>query len=91
MLSSNVEFSFLGLADDRVQGKTGLKNYNIKLILSLSSGEGNSGDSDTSGEKKPEVTDLGILYDEARKCVMKGWERFSVIFSQNILLKVLWV
>ena len=60
--------------DDRKQ----LKNYNIRLVLSLKSGEG-SGDSDTSGEKKPEVTDLGILYDEGRKCVMKGGERFCAI------------
>ena len=69
---------FLGEADERVQAKTGLKNYNIKLVLSLSSGKGKSEDSDSSGEKQPEVTDIGILYDEARKCVMKGREKFSI-------------
>ena len=58
-----------------MQGKTGLKNYNIKLVLRLTSGDGKSEESQGSGEKKPEVTDIGILYDEARKCVMKGSEK----------------
>ena len=71
-----------GEADERVQGKTGLKNYNIKLVLSLKSGDGKSEDSDSSGEKPPEVTDIGILYDEARKCVMKGQEKFLIIFPK---------
>ena len=62
-----------------MQGKTGLKNYNIKLVLSITSGNRKSEDSDSSGEKKPEVTDIGILYDEARKCVMKGGEKFSIL------------
>ena len=73
-----------------MQGKTGLKNYNIKLVLSLTSGDGKSEDSESSGEKKPEVTDIGILYDDARKCFMKGETNIFSTFT-NILLKALLV
>ena len=71
-----------------MQGKTGLKNYNIKLVLRLTSGDGKSEESQGSGEKKPEVTDIGILYDEARKCVMKGEQKFCKFYQKIHFLKV---
>ena len=82
LIKQSLALFLIGEADQRVQGKTGLKNYNIKLVLSLKSGDGKSEDSDSSGEKPPEVTDIGILYDEARKCVMKGGEKFLIIFPK---------
>ena len=45
-----------------------MKNYNLKIILSF--------EKKTEEEDKdsPEFCDLGILYEEGRKCVMKGWK-----------------
>ena len=44
-----------------------MKNYNVKIILSFEKKKEEEEDKD-----KPEFCDLGVLYDEGKKCVMKG-------------------
>ena len=45
----------------------GVKNYNVKIILSFEKKKEEEEEKD-----KPEFCDLGVLYDEGKKCVMKG-------------------
>ena len=58
---------FLGEADPRIQEKSGMKNYNIKLINKMTFGK-----KENESEKSRQFVDIGILYDEGRKCVSKG-------------------
>ena len=60
-----------GEADAQVQEKLGggVKNYNVKIILSF---EKKTEEEEEKDKEAPEFCDLGILYDEGRKCVMKG-------------------
>ena len=68
---------FLGEADPRIQEKSGMKNYNIKLILCFGKNE----NEDKSEKKKGmEFIDIGILYDEGRKCATKGVNMCKYIF-----------
>ena len=53
----HLNFCLSGEADPVVQEKSNASNYNIKIFLSV-------------GNK--EIQDIGVLYDEGRKCVMKG-------------------
>ena len=62
---------FLGEADPRIQEKSGMKNYNIKLINKMTFGKKENEETDKS-EKSRQFVDIGILYDEGRKCVSKG-------------------
>ena len=59
-----------GEADAKVQEKQGegVKNYNVKIILSFEKKD----EEEEKDKESPEFCDLGILYDEGRKCVMKG-------------------
>ena len=57
--------------DQRIQEKTGIKNYNIKIFLMFSKRDETEG-SDQSEEKGFEFIDLGVLYEQGRKCVSKG-------------------
>ena len=47
-----------------------MKNYNVKIILSFEKKD----EEEEKDKESPEFCDLGILYDEGRKCVMKGWK-----------------
>ena len=47
-----------------------MKNYNLKIILSFEKKE----EGEDKDKESPEFCDLGILYEEGRKCVMKGWK-----------------
>ena len=65
----------LGEADPRIQEKSGMKNYNVKLILSFGKTEHQETDKSEESEKKKklkEFIDIGIIYDEGRKCATKG-------------------
>ena len=66
---------FLGEADPRIQEKSGMKKYNVKLIISFGKNENEeTGKSEESEKKKKlmEFIDIGIIYDEGRKCATKG-------------------
>ena len=68
-------FNVKGEADPRIQEKAGLKNYNIKIILNFGIKMKEEKDkSEDSGKKKKmtDFVDIGILYDEGRKCATKG-------------------
>ncbi len=65
----------LGEADPRIQEKSGMKNYNVKLILSFGKNDKEETDRSEESEKKKklkEFIDTGIIYDEGRKCATKG-------------------
>ena len=65
----------LGEADPRIQEKSGIKNYNVKLVLNFGKNENEAMDKSEESEKKKkmmEFIDIGIVYDEGRKCAMKG-------------------
>ena len=53
-----VEYGHFGQADPAVRERTGLSDYNVKLIMRM-------------GNK--ELVDTGILYHGGRRCVMKGF------------------
>jgi len=65
----NIEYGDFGEADPKVQKISGLKNYNIKITLSSPVEEDQK---DKSEENKLDQRDVGIIYDEGRKCSMKG-------------------
>ena len=81
-------FIYLGEADPKVQKISGLKNYNIKITLSSPVEEDQKDKSEevpSNGEialhiffyflfwkNKLDQRDVGIIYDEGRKCSMKG-------------------
>ena len=55
----------------------------MKLVLSLRSVRAEEQEEqEEAGEDKPQLTDLGILYDQGRKCVMKGGYSCQEIFSK---------
>ena len=56
-----------GEADPKVQEKSGKTNYNLKIILSFEEKKEN-----VESEESPEFIDLGILYDEGSKGILKG-------------------
>ena len=71
-----------GEAPEEVRERTGLGTWNVKLVLSLRSVRAEEQEEQgRSGEDKPQLTDLGILYDQGRKCVMKGGYSCQEIFS----------
>ena len=63
----------LGEADPRIQEKSGMKNYNVKIILSFGKNDNEEAGKSEESEKKKlkEFIDLGIIYDEGRKCATK--------------------
>ena len=74
-----------GEAPEEVKERTGLRTCNVKLVLSLRSvraeEQEEQEEQEEAGEDKPQLTDLGILYDQGRKCVMKGGYSCQEIFS----------
>jgi len=64
-----IEYGDFGEADPKVQEISGLKNYNIKITLSP---PGEEDKKDEAEENKLGHRDIGIVYDEGRKCSMKG-------------------
>ena len=71
---------FLGEADPRIQEKSGMKNYNIKLILCFGKNENEDKSEESEKKKRMEFIDIGILYDEGRKCATKGVNMFKIYF-----------
>ena len=61
-----------GEADPVVQEKSNASNYNIKIFLSV-------------GNK--EIQDIGVLYDEGRKCVLKGLKSYRKLRTNENFLK----
>ena len=52
-----------------------MKNYNVKLILRFGRNENDETDKSEESENKKklkEFIDIGIIYDEGRKCATKG-------------------
>ena len=50
-----------------------MKNYNVKIILSFGKNDNEEAGKSEESEKKKlkEFIDLGIIYDEGRKCATK--------------------
>jgi len=74
-----IEYGDFGEADPKVQEISGLKNYNIKITLSSpdANSEAQEDNKDEAEESKLDQRDLGIIYDEGRKCSMKGFAGVS--------------
>ena len=71
-----------GEAPEEVRERTGLRTCNVKFVLSLRSVRAEEQEElEEVGEDKPQLTDLGIIYDQGRKCVMKGGYSCQEIFS----------
>ena len=68
----HLNFCLSGEADPVVQEKSNASNYNIKIFLSV-------------GNK--EIQDIGVLYDEGRKCVMKGLKSYRKFRTYEKFLK----
>jgi len=76
-----IEYGDFGEADPEVQKRSGEKTYNVKLTLGFMDKE----DNEREGEEKEkegdsdmfEFGDLGVIYDEGRKCSMKGFAGIS--------------
>jgi len=64
-----------GEADSIVEKRSGRKHYNVKLTMSFVGGDNEAGEAENEEavkSKKMEFSDLGVVFDEGRKCSMKG-------------------
>ena len=69
---------FLGEADPKVQEMSGMKNYNMKIGLNFAKED---------AQKAPDMIDLGILYENGNKSVLKGkFLDFIFIFFHYVLI-----
>jgi len=70
-----IEYGDFGETDSEVEKRSGEKRYSVKLTISLA-GDDNEAEEAEKEEpekmKKMEFSDLGVFYDEGRKCSMKG-------------------
>ena len=79
-----------GEAPQEVRERTGLRTCKGKLVLSLRSVRAEEQEElEEVGEDKPQLTDLGIIYDQGRKCVMKGGYSCQEIFSNVVIQDLL--
>jgi len=58
-----IQYGDFGEADPKVQEMSGMKNYNMKIGLNFAKED---------AQKAPDMIDLGILYDNGNKSVLKG-------------------
>merc|ERR1712179_304431 len=69
-----IEYGDFGEADSIVEKRSGRKHYNVKLTMSFVGGDNEAGEAENEEavkSKKMEFSDLGVVFDEGRKCSMK--------------------
>jgi len=79
--SMKIEYGDFGEADAEVQKRSGEKTYNVKLTTGFMDKEENINKEEEKGEdsdlKMFEFENLGVIFDEGRKCSMKGFAGIS--------------
>jgi len=71
-----IEYGQFGEADPEVERISGVKCYNVKLTATMPGSQKETA-KEESEKKKMEFVDLGVIYDEGKRCSMKGFTGFS--------------
>jgi len=71
--SMQVEYGDFGEADPEVEKRSKGKTYNVKLTISVGDPTQEIEKEEEGGAKKMDFSDLGVIFDEGRKCSMKGF------------------
>jgi len=77
-----IEYGDFGEADPEIEKRSGFKHYNVRLTMTFM-GDENEVEKEGSEKKKMEFNDLGVLFDEGRKCCMKGMAGVSGLHKIN--------
>jgi len=64
-----IEYGQFGEADPEVEKISGMKCYNVKMTIHMPGSEKEA----ESEKKKMEICDLGVIYDNGKRCSMKGF------------------
>jgi len=65
----SIKYGNFGEADPKIEKMCGLKTYNIELVITFPGGSS--------------MSSMGVLYDEGRKCSMKGFTGFCSLEKIN--------
>jgi len=65
-----IEYGDFGEADEEVEKRSGGKHYNVKLTINFTDQDIEKDSGDT---QKIKFSDLGVIFDEGRKCSIKGF------------------
>jgi len=68
-----VEYGDFGEADPEVQKRSKGKTYNVKLTINFNDTDKEKEKEEEADGPKMEFSDLGVIYEEGRKCSMKGF------------------